>query len=402
MTFIAYPNITAISENGRFRLEVVGSPSEDFFRNQDSFIYRMYDGDRQAWEISAPDLEETLADYPHEAWVSDQGWAVVRTHAWFFASLLVFSPEGRVVLNRLHRSGPSVKAGPGFLDGEPENYMGDSSAGPFWARSAIAYFAEYGGRPYWCIRTWWGKRVVVDLEGADIVGSEVLPEPVMRERECRWIESSLANNVSRLETDGQRLSEMEDDSEYWLLAKPIMAAAYHAGWLRSKAAIPFLRRLEACPLRGGFAFIEWDTVYRLIFRQVARLSLLRMELEPRWIPLHEFEANDVLVELSAERPRGEAIERLVERQKLDLSPRSMLQEYGAPDFVQRGEWDYDIFSKSKASTLRVFWDASHLDKGSSKDRKKLALETPPRMARAEVLDPQWKSITMRDYHVLVD
>src|ERR1700733_7110395 len=106
MSFAPYPNISAKSPNGGYRLEITGTPGNDFFRDQSSFVYRLFRSDKLAWEWPAGQKESggaVLHVDPHAAWVSDGGWVVVRTNEWLHAGLLVFSPDGKVVLPRESR-----------------------------------------------------------------------------------------------------------------------------------------------------------------------------------------------------------------------------------------------------------------------------------------------------------
>ncbi|MDB5390441.1 MAG: hypothetical protein JWM11_6087 [Planctomycetaceae bacterium] len=124
MTFVSFPNLCATSDNSQYRIEIVGTPGKESFRDQSHFAYRLFHLNHCVWEwLPAQERSEThsLSDFPYEAWVNDDGWVVVRTHEWFHAGLLVFSPNGQVVLERFHRTFDD-KNEPGFLDGEPEAY----------------------------------------------------------------------------------------------------------------------------------------------------------------------------------------------------------------------------------------------------------------------------------------
>src|SRR5262245_32401927 len=127
MTFVSYPNIVATSESKQFRIDIIGTPSEDVFRDQSKFVYRLFKADEIVWEWAASETDhpgESLDDFPHDAWVNNDGWVVVRTHGWFHAGLMVFSPGGQVLLRQSHRKFLDDDL-PGFLDGEPEEYLGD-------------------------------------------------------------------------------------------------------------------------------------------------------------------------------------------------------------------------------------------------------------------------------------
>src|SRR6202035_3136300 len=82
----------------------------------------------------------------------------------------------------------------------------------------------------------------------------------------------------------------ESFDSFWSMASPILAAAYHAGWLQSKSSIDDLRRLETVGIVGssGYGFIRWAVLQTLPFRQVAKLSLLRMAQQPIWLSHYQF------------------------------------------------------------------------------------------------------------------
>jgi hypothetical protein len=411
MTFIAYPNISASSGNGRFRLEITGTPGNEFFRDQSCFVYQLYQSDQLAWEWLAGALESGkrafLDDYPHEAWVSDEGWVVVRTHEWFRSGLLVLSPDGHVVLRRLHRRLTQDEQ-PGFLDTEPEQYMGDTSAGPFWARSAIAYFTHSRGRSIWVIRTWWGRRVVIDLENADFLNPSAVDAGLARNLEIGWIDNSLKVGVAKLEEEGEKLQAAGEDRRDWSIIKPVMAAAYQAGWLQAESSVPYLRRMEALePMYRSVSYgpVRWGVVITLPFRQIAKLSLLRVGHEPRWLPHYGFELRDDVLDkkdLSLETfpLPAQGLVRDAGLLEPGLTQIETLQRIGAPDFINSNYWEYDSYSPGARHTARIMWDNSYLLELPHETYKVRIAEKPRRIAKIETLEPQWKQITRRDHHIV--
>jgi hypothetical protein len=122
--------------------------------------------------------------------------------------------------------------------------MGDSSAGPFWARSAIAHLKQSGGRPIWVIRTWWGRLVIIDLERADFLNLSELNEDLARRIVIGWTENTLEGGVDKLEKEGEKPEAASEDRRDWYVVAPVMTAAFHAGWLQGESSVPFLRRME--------------------------------------------------------------------------------------------------------------------------------------------------------------
>lgn len=417
MTFVSYPNISAMSENGEFRIDIVGIEADEFFRDRANFTYRSFHRDHLVWEWKperAAQGPAFLDDYPYEAWISDDGWVVVRTHEWFHAGLLVISPRGEVVIRRFHRR-LSPEKEPGFLDAEPEEYMGDSSAGPFWSRSSIAYFGEILGRQCWTIRTWWGRRVTIDLLGGKFL--EAGAEDVSRAEtiENAIVTTSLTESIRQLQSASP--SVRDDVRGFWSIASPVLTAAYHAGRLKSAECIPLLRELEEIDLVGstGYGPVDWASVESLPFRQMAKLSLLRLSQQPKWLSHYRFR----LHLKRDDSDKGELFEfptqpatRDYTMLELGIDQKKVLQLIGAPDYI-RNDWEYDYLVNGKAFTVRMSWDESHLPKYPTGQVDREAMihfheeyrvdvdSNPPRIAGVEVIPPQWQELTMRDYEVVM-
>jgi hypothetical protein len=282
--------------------------------------------------------------------------------------------------------------------------MGDSSAGRFWSQSAIAYFAHHENRPIWIIRTWWGRRVIVDLTRARFLDPSAMDEDCARSIEISHIDAALKGGVEKL-GDGKRLAAEEDQKDAGGV-RALMAAAYHAGWLEAKSTVPFLRRLEALGTSHKSVWIGpvgWASVAVLAMRQVAKLSLLRLGEEPSWLPHYEFRCRDNVPDKIE--PRATAFllpesppARHPELLEAGLTQMETLRRIGAPDFILRANrcdhWEYDFCSPSR--TLRIMWDDSHLRDLPREEYKRMITENPPRMGQPEVLEPQWKRISMRD------
>lgn len=400
MTFIGYPDITATSDNGEWRLAITGSPGEYAFRNQGDFVYRLYKSDRLIWERRS---SEWLEDFPHEAWVSDDGWVVVRIHEWFHAGLFVLSPEERVTLRRLH-CGMLEEDEPGFLEDDAEEYAGWTSAGPFWSQSSIGYFIEHGGRPCWVIRTWWGRRVAIDLVGGKILDPSVLDDNQASSHERSLVQSALANGIAELEAISAKSPDHGEDTASLELYRSIITATYHSGRLHLRDAIPYLRRLEKLPLVSSSAIgpVTWAVLHTLRYRQAAKLSLLRLDQEPLWLSHYQLELHSVTptnnMGTAGEMFRfpAQASERNVDQLQPGRNQMELLLEMGAPDFIDRQVWEYDFFSSNKAFTARVHWDDSHLTGLPYETYKAERMHNPPRIDAVDVVEPVWKGISPRD------
>ena len=137
---------------------------------------------------------------------------------------------------------------------------------------------------------------------------------------------------------------------------------------------------------GGRCFgpVRWATLRILPFRQVAKLSLLRMAQEPKWLSHYQFELRTTAAEDSSEGERNmfrfpmQISVRSPDFLEPGLTQKETLHRIGAPDLIRRSEWDYDFFSQA-AFTARVFWDESHLEGLPYDEHKTIADEDPPRI-----------------------
>jgi len=60
---------------------------------------------------------------------------------------------------------------------EYEKYVHKTTAGPKWEDYALAYFITLSGKPHFCIRTWWGRRILIDLESAKQISDRRFTKP---------------------------------------------------------------------------------------------------------------------------------------------------------------------------------------------------------------------------------
>lgn len=125
---------------------------------------------------------------------------------------------------------------------EYEKYVFETSAGPDWAPRAIHYFITIDGKPHFCARTWWGRRILINLTDLKHV-SDAPYEKVLRAEEDRWILKTLAGAVTNLPAgdDVQERREIER----------VLTAVYQAGRMQITKAVPLLRQLEKSEYIGG-------------------------------------------------------------------------------------------------------------------------------------------------------
>lgn len=344
MTFIPFPDICVESANQKLRLEIVGDEGEhpEFFRNQSHFIYRLFDvvNDREQWSWPSCNL---LSDCPHDAWVHNNGWVVARLHNWHDGGLLVLSPDGK--LKMLQPIKTFEEDSPGFLQDEPDWHIGSTSAGPTWDECSIALMHTFEERPFWSMRTWWGRRIVIDLrQGEFIENISPLHEQRIKQQEIAIVKQQLENSLAEL------ANAKMDDYDWWRITyHPITTAVYHAGSLKMKEAVPILRQLESCVVvaREG-SEIGMKCLEQRI-RLVTKASLMKIGVEPQWIANMEF--RDKECDQKLEVPEI-APNRIPENIQIGMELFTVLREVGMPEMM-RGHWDYWFFQDNVPLNVRV-------------------------------------------------
>lgn len=176
MTNVGYPDLSVTSRQGNFTATAQSSDNAEGGRRffQGRFCYRLIDAQTSqvVWERPQPEREAS----PHQLFVSDEGWVVVRTHAWNQDHLLAMTPTGQRVLS-IPVKKDELPLLPGFLRrllpgratpvqarGISDAHVQSTSAGPRWTTGSCGYFFSHRG-PNFCIMTGWGRRIIFDLGG---------------------------------------------------------------------------------------------------------------------------------------------------------------------------------------------------------------------------------------------
>ncbi|HYH69239.1 MAG TPA: hypothetical protein VD866_31385, partial [Urbifossiella sp.] len=289
MTAIYYPDCTASSPSGEFSLEA-RSPhngtirhrdgrksSDDEFgfkyrQHQSEFRYRLLDhsprtalgrlfrgNDPQVvWERWQADRE----DSPGELVVSDDGWAVIRTHG-FNPEVIAVAPDGRDVarVRVAWADGEHPEPAP---DRRPPVYywpleeLSYSTAGNYWSGNSWPAFFRRAGDPYFVWRTYRGRRLVLDLSrGRAFTDKASLPAGLaaaVAEVERAGV-VALLGGLSRQMAEvrallGRRADDGQEVQDPLLDRVRLVTAALHlAGVHRLRECVPYLREWEAvdCP-----------------------------------------------------------------------------------------------------------------------------------------------------------
>lgn len=390
-TDLYFSDLIVRSPNGRFRLEARSpdnAPGQDRTPFQKNFTYTLYEGDtdKVIWVRKQADSS------PVTAFVNNGGWVTVWTAA---EHVIGIAPGGTTALD--------IDILGCIPETERKDYVLWSTAGFMWAANSHWYFLDFEEKPLFCIRTWWGRRIVVDLQAGETLGVEAGSE----------LEKALFNSekelVLRTLEQGANLGEALEDAgpDATVNVWSAITAAHMAGRMRIREAVPKLRQLEASKYigssGGGFVFslhglkkgeidpTEWSDFN---LRKVTQLSLRRMGERPACHPATEFrhyakryEDMKPFEPLAHAEPR----EQRAGSVKENMKPLEALKEIGPPDYVgcgpgpwpQNWYWDYDMDAE-EPYTLRVTWNA----------------ETPTVQSTQRIMPPLWQVGDTRDGEIL--
>jgi hypothetical protein len=415
MTDINYPDCSAVSSNGLFLLEA-RSPDNGSIKMRDGsasdhplgcsfqrhFRYRLMcrSSPRADADASAVDTiiwerwQEGREGSPHELVVADDGWSAIRTHG-FDPAVILLRPDGSALL-RVRVTAAGDAEGPDDkgtsprnadrLEGEREvawqaTNLSMTTAGAFWAGNSWPYFCECELGHYFVWRTFWGDRLIVDLDLAKLVTDDEITQRLSDAFDC--VER---NNVNIMFDDLMRhfeaaqsyLTRRHDDSErQWPSSRhPVrrLLQAFHLISVHQmREYLPLLRSWEVidCPSSstGCVALRDHWWVESQFLRAVICQSTRSLGVEPRGYPSFNFRR-------SIDEPSRFALpECLSDRrdrlQKLGEAPKAadVLSVVGAPDHirkrshpVERGfygwteEWEYDVLVGGNWRTLRLTWE----------------------------------------------
>jgi hypothetical protein len=280
----------------------------------------------------------------------------------------------------------------GFLDDELDIHIGNTSAGPNWDQCSIALFHQYEGRPFWSIMTWWGRRLAIDLQEGDVLGDVPGAQlSLAGELERSWIFEQLRGTQDALASGENR------DNDWWnRVARPAYTAAYHAGTAGLHGAAPFLRAFESCPVTGYSTSGSWYDLDFLPLRLIAKMSLLRLGIEPRWIS--NFIVSNSNTGSRCEYPEY-PFERMPEMIQDGVSQRTLLQRLGAPEFIN-DDWEYCFVDHGCLFCMRIHWYDKYEDIADYKAYCDAVEHEPPVADRVERIDlPPWAVTPFREYSI---
>jgi hypothetical protein len=249
---------------------------------------------------------------------------------------------------------------------DDDKYVHHTTAGPKWNQFALSYFVTVGGKPYFCVRTWWDRRIVIDLAAAKQVPDRGM-EAVLDAEERKLMLDILKGGAAVA-------SEGEGPLAPFFR---LLAAVHLSGRIQEIKAVPFLRKLEPLGVEGTYTMGEHGPGVDLKageispqnysthgLRRVVQLSLRRLGETPAELPvvsLHQPGSEKAFEPRKWNGPRFERVESL----KIAMTPMDVLNILGAPDYVERGQnihrqgpwevaWRYDMDARP-GWTLLLVW-----------------------------------------------
>lgn len=305
------------------RKQPMGKPQRFTFSKDSSFV------------LAIPKEASPLAVH-----ISDSRTTVIYTGA---NDLIVVSPQGKDV-------GKVDLLTDAFTEAEYEQFVHNTTAGPYWAGLSAWYYINVPGGEMFVVRPWWGRRIFVDVNRGKLSRSSKALIAAAVEREKELVMAAL---ISKKEPNDYELSKYD--------------AAYLSGVLKLQQAIPLLKTLEESKYirmstSGGLSYGEEFnnevnphaySAYGL--RQVAQLSLRRLGVVPKHLPCHAFELEKdgksiPFIPTAQERPRHKAVQMV----KVGMPAKEVLNLIGAPDYISYDTWSYDMDANPPFSITLTF------------------------------------------------
>jgi hypothetical protein len=371
-----FRDIVARSPNGLYEAQAKSpdnEPSKPGWRAfQSNFVYTCIDkktgktlwtrkqpmgkptplGGGSSVEIASP--EEAS---PVEIFVSDDGWTVIRT-GW--DELIAVAKSGRETSHvELLKSA--------LTEEEHKKYVHETTAGPIWEGHSLWYFLSVGEQKLFVIRTWWGRRIIVDIEKGKLTTESNAIADAAATYERNYVLTELAKGI-------ETRKQWEREDGCCPFGGPPLTAAYLAGRLYIREAIPLLRKLEnstycGSSTSGGLSSLEKfngevdpHSYETLGMRQFAQLSLRRLGEKPGPFSINQFQMrHEVYNGFHCYVPKPLSVPRHsnIDKVQKGMKAEQVLNLLDGPDFVGYDTWEYDMDSVPPIS-LVLKWDVRHV------------------------------------------
>lgn len=357
-----FDDIEAKSPSGRYHVTAKSPENQkegDYAAFQANFTYTCTDTQtaKVLWTRKQPmtePKEDSILDDPFPAEgspvsieISDRGDTVIYSD-WHDLIVIDITGQKRGEVNILRD---------GFTKKEREKYVAETTAGPMWSGYSHWYFLEADAKNVYVIRTWWRKRLMLDLSTAKLVRPNHALEQAALKSEKAYVmhvlEQVMAGKAESCESCGS--------------THQASFAAYLAGVLQVREAIPALRKLESDPSSDSCTIGGWgDSKHGRInphnyctlgTRQDVHLALRRLGETPGPFPCTVFDVENE--DIDQEKPY---VRKVIEgprhlnakKLKKGMSPEQVIDLIDGPDYTPGRVWEYDIDAK-EPYTLSISW-----------------------------------------------
>jgi hypothetical protein len=359
-----YPNQEVPSPDNRWRLEAKSPDNAEFPGGRapfaSHFTYTLWDqkSGKVVWQRGQAFGEGS----PKSVFVHNDKWVVIWTGG---DELLILEPtQGRVTFK--------VDILAQFTKEEKERYVYETTAGPQWVGMSCRRFVDVKDHTYFVLRTWWDRRIIIDVANAKTVSDEGQLKIALDDADREYTLALLKRHVPTSQPSKTTPSEDE-----W---QAVRSAAHLAGRLRVMEVKEELRVLEKSADKGCSSNS---------LRRTAQLSLRRLGARPACHAAYNLGTPDEGPTIPDPCPGRVELAAKIEK---SMKPAEVLQTLGSPDFMgwPRMEdmsaepiddefWEYDIDAESPF-TLRIILDS---ERHTIKEIEKIA-------------PPLWKSGNLRD------
>jgi hypothetical protein len=242
-----------------------------------------------------------------------------------------------------------------------DKYVHQTTAGPQWEDYALHYFVTIHEKPHFCVRTWWGRRILLDLTAAKQVSDQEAKE-TLRSTEEATVMDRLRAGVTLMK--GKKFKYLHEIYQ-------TLAAVHWAGRMKMEKAVPLLQQLEESDYVGSCSFVpmfdlklgEINPSSHCVFeiRRMVQLALRRMGVKPAGYPATtiriESENTQAQKEAVPKNRHGSRVDN-ADRITKDMKPLDVLDKLGPPDYVERWNgdavaWRYDMDAEPAFSLLVI-------------------------------------------------
>ena len=288
-----------------------------------------------------------LEGSPCRIYVSDSGYSVIYT-SW--DELVIVDPKGK-------ENGKVNILKDCLTKDENDKYVSQTTAGPMWAGRSYWYFVSVESKEYFIIRPWWGKHLIIELATAAItIPTDSIAMAIQKS------EKDYVLGVLKTVLDGtMKKCDCCGGSH------EVILAAFLAGLLRIKEAIPALRKLEdsthsGSSCMGGFGDVPEGRIDPFNYsvydtRQSVHMALRLLGEKPGAFPCTSFMMEHK--KYSKMKPYKRKTmpgtrESNAEKVKKGMSPEQVIDLIDCPDCIPLRDWRYDI-DVEQPYTLIIIW-----------------------------------------------